>query len=137
MNKMEKSLRKKYPDVVTGKLTYECNISKKQAEKYALNFATFWKCQLIRYEHRGNCVTCYISKSFRIQIENLKEGIPIFLNIKDTAGNIVAEKSCIGLIENPQIVFMSGDACVRASFNGQSDFYSLQELSFTQKGDDA
>lgn len=35
------------------------------------------------------------------------------------------------------IVFMSGDACIRASFNGQSDFYSLQELSFTQEGGNA
>lgn len=137
MNKMEKSLRKKYPDIVTGILTYECNISKKQAEEYALSFASFWKRQLIHYEHRGNDITCYISKSLRAQIENLKEGTPVFLNIRDTAGNIVVEKSCAGFIANPQIVFMSGDACIRASFNGQSDFYSLQELSFTQEGGNA
>lgn len=134
MSKIEKTLRKKYPDMVTGELTYECNISKKQAEEYALSFASFWKHQLIRYEHRGNHITCYISESLYTQIENLKEETPVFLNIRDTAGNIVAEKSCAGFIVNPQIVFMSGDACVRASFNGQSAFYSLQELSFTQEG---
>lgn len=134
MNKMEKSLRKKYPDMVTGKLTYECNISKKQAEEYALGFASFWKCQLIRYEYRRNRVICYISESLHEQIENLKEKTPVFLNIRDAAGNIVAEMSCAGFVVNPQIVFMSGDACIRACFNGHSGFYSLQELSFTQEG---
>lgn len=134
MSKTEKALKKKYPDMVTGELTYECNISKKQAEEYALGFASFWKRQLIRYEHRGKRVICYMSKSLYGQIGSLKEKTSVFLNIRDTAGNIVTEKACAGFIVNPQIVFMSGDACVRASFNGQSAFYSLQELSFTQKG---
>ncbi len=134
MSKTEKNIRRKYPDMVTGTLTFECVISKKEAEKYALGFATFWKTQLIRYEGRGNTLTCYTSKSLRTQIESLKDGSTVFLNIRDLAGNLIVEKSCTGLITNPQIVYVSGDACIRVNFNGHSDLYSLMDLSFTQKG---
>ena len=134
MSKIGKNIKKKYSDMITGKLSYECNLSKGEAEKYALGFASFWKSQLIRYEHSRNHITCYISASLRTQIESLKEGSSVFLNIKDEAGNTIVEKSCKGKIVSPNIVYVSGDACMRVDFNGRSDLYSLQELSFTQKG---